>query len=125
MADYKTSTELKSLQSQIAKLTAESDVMSKEVSEKQAALSAVRNKLSALQFQYNDILTKQTAKEPIVSEHAILRYLDRIKGVDMELIVNEIMDEKTKNTIKFMKNGKINRGNYTIVVRDSVVVSIT
>jgi hypothetical protein len=125
MTNYKSSTELKSLKTQIVKLTAESEVMGKEVSEKQAELAKIRNKLNAIQTQYNTLLEEQTEKEPIVSEHAIIRYLERVKGIEIDPIVTEIMDANTKAAIKFMKNGKINRDTYTIVIRNSVVVSIT
>lgn len=125
MPDYNTPAELKSLTNQIAKIEADIEIMTSEISNKQKELSKIKNKLSDLKKRHDELIDNSLTHEPIVSEHAILRYLERVNGVDIRVIIDEIMDDTTKSTIKFMKNGKIKRDNYTIVVKNKVVVSIT
>lgn len=125
MPDYNTPAELKSLTNQIAKIEADIEIMTSEISNKQKELSKIKNKLSNLKKRHDELIDNSLTHEPIVSEHAILRYLERVNGVNIRVIIDEIMDDTTKSTIKFMKNGKIKRDNYTIVVKNNVVVSIT
>lgn len=64
------------------------------------------------------------APEPIVSEHAMLRYLERIKGVDLEAIREEILGDGTAASISFAKTGRIKKSGMCLVVKDNVVVTI-
>lgn len=124
MSTHTIAAELKSLKTQLAKLEARRDIINKEIADNQAELSKINSKYKTLRTQYDELTTTTAVKDPIVSEHAIIRYLERVKGLDITEISNEIMDEKTKNAIKFMKNGKINRDEYALVIRDSIVVSV-
>jgi|688.fasta_scaffold480146_3 chromosome segregation ATPase len=124
MSTHTIAAEIKSLNTQLAKLEARRDVINKEITDNQSELAKINSKYKTLRARYEELTNPKSVKEPILSEHAIIRYLERVKGLDIAEISNEIMDEKTKNAIKFMKNGKINRDEYALVVRDSVVVSI-
>jgi hypothetical protein len=116
--------ELKSLQVQITKISAESEIMLKELRDRQKQYDTHINKLAHLK----DKLTKlqKSHEEPIISEHAILRYLERVDGIDLETVKQKIMDEKTKSLVKFMGgNGKITREGFKIIVKNNTIITIT
>ena len=62
--------------------------------------------------------------EPIVSEHALIRWLQRVEGVNLDKIRNEILDEKTIQSIKFAKNGSITKNGVKIIFRNSTIVTV-
>lgn len=64
------------------------------------------------------------ASQPIVSEHAILRYLERVKGMDIESLKNEILDHKTVEHIKFAKNCNIKKATHTLVVKNNTIITV-
>lgn len=45
-------------------------------------------------------LSQYTDKDPIVTEHAILRYAERVLNLDTDDIVEKILTQKTKDLIK-------------------------
>jgi hypothetical protein len=61
----------------------------------------------------------------VVSEHALLRYLERVKGMDLNAIAAEILDDKSKELIEFAQgNVTLKRPDYRVVVKDHVVVTV-
>lgn len=60
-----------------------------------------------------------------VTDHAVLRYLERVHGVDVESVRRAILTPENKALIKRLKNGKFPLGHGLIaVVKDEVVVTI-
>jgi hypothetical protein len=78
------------------------------------AVRTLRNKIEQLQ---------KSTSEPVVTEHAMLRYLERVHGLDLENIRQAILDESTTKHIKFARSGKIKRDDGTIVFQNNVVVT--
>lgn len=62
-----------------------------------------------------------------VSEHALLRFFERIEGRDVEAIRQQIMDPSIKELIKVLsKNGTYpHPDGYSVVVRNNNVVTVT
>lgn len=65
-----------------------------------------------------------TVKEPIVTEHAILRYLERVMGIDLRSIVDKILTRENKELIRFSGNCTIEDGRYKYIVKNHSVVSV-
>ena len=64
--------------------------------------------------------------EPIITEHAYLRYLERAKGIDLNELTVEILSAKTIAAINLLGSCKIPIGNgLVLIVRNRTVVSIT
>jgi len=62
----------------------------------------------------------------IVSEHAILRYLERVGKLDIESVQKQILTKEVENQIGILNgNGKISIDGYTIVIKNSVITTIT
>lgn len=70
-------------------------------------------------------LTSATAK-PVVTEHAILRYIEIQFKIDINEIKNKILSEETLVTLKTLglKTGKIKTDDFTIVIKDNQIVTL-
>lgn len=60
----------------------------------------------------------------IVSEHAILRYLERIEGLDLKKIQGKILTKEVRAGHKALGNGKFPEGNFQVVIKNNVVVTV-
>jgi hypothetical protein len=61
-----------------------------------------------------------------VSDHAIIRYLERIKGVDFEILKKEIVDDSMMKFInKLGGSGKFPKSDdFEVVVRNYKIITI-
>jgi ABC-type lipoprotein release transport system permease subunit len=114
--------ELKGLQVQLKQaeaLVSTSEIETKSCQKREAE---ARRQLKSLQERVKQLEANNA--EPIVSEHAILRYLERVKGIDVEAIKQEILDENASKHIKFAKNGTLKRAAYSLIFRNNVIVTV-
>jgi hypothetical protein len=116
--------ELKGLQVQLAKETAASrvakdelDIAKRKFDQSNAICKSLKARIAALE-------ALATQKEPIVSEHALLRYLERVEGVNLDAIRQKILGEGTGDSISFARTGRIKKKNVTLIVKDCVVVTV-
>lgn len=94
-----------------------------------AEISALDEKISAEQRDLNAIdrqivKLKEKNKAIMISEHAILRYLERVKGVDIEAVKKEMMPEAVVKTIQALGPGEYPVGTHSVKVKDNTVVTI-
>jgi hypothetical protein len=70
-----------------------------------------------------------THREIVVSEHAILRYLERVAGVNLDEVREKILSPSVRKYIdelgsgKFPQNGS-ETGKYRVVVKNRVVTTV-
>lgn len=118
-----TSEQLKALQvratkagEELAQIRAEQQEINRRYSEASARLSAINGDIAKL---------KEAATEPIVSEHAMLRYVERVLKVDLGAVRAAILTARNVATINFVRSGKVPLGDgITLVVKDRTVVSV-
>jgi len=113
--------ELKGLQTQLTKVEGEIKALKQEqaaLSEKQATASNQRRSL------LSRITELKQDGEPIVSEHAILRYIERIMGVDVDRIKTTILSPKIVEYINTFRSGTFPCDGFKVVVKDRCVVTI-
>ena len=62
----------------------------------------------------------------IISEHAIIRYIERVLNIDIEDITNKILTEEVKKQSEVLGNGtySVNEGEFRVVIKDGVVVTV-
>lgn len=85
-----------------------------------AVISDLRTELNAL----NASIASLTTSTPIVSEHAMLRYIERVYGVSLAEVADAILTPQNRNLIKFAGNCKIKAADMTFIVREGCVVSV-
>lgn len=87
----------------------------RELSTKNRELNEVNAEIEAARSQ----------EPPKVSDHAVLRYLERVKGVDIESLKNEILSEPVLKMVKTLGgNGKYPNSGFKLVMKDNTVVTI-
>ncbi len=117
------STKLKALQVRLNKLKESIETSESEVKSMTNNLNKLKSQRGNLEVEIKSLTTSN--KNLIVSEHAILRYLERVMEYDLSLIEQAILSESLKASYKTFGNG-----NYPVsdgvraVVKDGVVVSI-
>ena len=122
--------ELKSLQGRRDKMRQVISICESEVRDKHKELSQKNKELNDKRKQLNLILKnikdiEDRRKDVVISEHAILRYLERVKGFNLEDIKNEMLDVTTKDTLKVLPVNKIKCAGYNLIVKNNVITTVT
>lgn len=106
------SSDLKLLQRRKTLLTIDRDELESKILSVNKRIENVNKEISAL-----------TARDMIVSEHAILRYLERVVKVDVEEVKRRVLTDDLKGRI--LDDGLYpNPEGFRLVVRDGVIVTI-
>ncbi len=80
--------------------------------------------IAKLQSQINNLVIKQP-EGIVISDHARIRYLERVKGVNMDGVDKAILPEESAVIAKELGDCKINTpGGFKSVIRNSVVVTV-
>jgi len=113
--------ELKRKQTEITKKAEQVETAQLAIREAQRIFEQKRNELKAL----NSELEKMQ-QEISVSEHALLRYLERKYNLDFDEIINEILLPPLRSQIESLGSGTypLNRS-LRAVVKNKVVVTVT
>ena len=113
--------QVKGYKTQISKLEAEVSVVKQEIKIKRDELQRKEKHIAELHAKIKKLQNKGGLK---VSEHAIVRYLERVKGIDMEQLENEIANDQVKELVTKFKQGTFPAGNFSVVVKDNTVITI-
>ncbi len=114
---------LKQLQTRKAKLEVDVAMLKEESKAAQRKFSEAASQLESVVQQIESM--KEKRQSVTVTEHAVIRYLERVKGLDLAEIRREIMSDETEAMVRAMGNGKypIHSG-VKAVVKDMCVVSV-
>lgn len=114
--------ELKALQSRLKDAQAEEQTARDKLNRVAKELGDAEDRRAAIERSIRELT--EAAKEPIVSEHALLRYIERFMGVDLESVRRAILTENAVKLIRFTKSGKINTDGRRLIVKNGTVVTI-
>lgn len=86
----------------------------------------VNNDLHAIGLELKDITQRLKVHHgDIITDHALLRYLERVRGIDIEAVRKEILSERVMGVIRQLGSAKINLQNgCRAVVDHGVVVTV-
>ncbi len=112
--------ELKQLRTRLAKAEAEANSAKEEVRLAQKREADARKLCGELKQRINQI----EGKAPIITEHALLRYFERVLGYDLEAVANGLLTDQVKAVIAEMPNGKIPSVGCRLVAKDGVIVTL-
>ena len=121
--NIKETQELKRLHTYESKIKAEIDEI---LLEKRTCESRLTNAYQRYQNVQRQIEALKKS-DPIITEHALLRYLERVKGIDLGQIQKEIMTEYMIDMIKRIHSGKIpipGMNGVRVIVRNESIVSV-
>ncbi len=66
----------------------------------------------------------QQRTEPVVSEHALLRWIERVEGVDLEALRKHILAGGAAASINFAVTGSVFKEGHELVFKDRVIVTV-
>ena len=101
-------------QDEIAHLKKEQKLINQEIHLKLQQLQSLDKEISKL-MQSNTLT---------VSEHAIIRYLQRVYKLDLKKIEQEILTDDIKKQVKLFGSGTFKSEDFSVKVKDNVVVTI-
>ena len=117
-----TSQELKGYQSQLARAMAEAVRAHGELEAAERRVKAQDLEISMIQAKIRKL--QEESADPIVSEHALLRWMERVNGVDMDALRALILDEATRNAIKFAGSGKVFKSGHALIFKNNTIVTV-
>lgn len=119
----KKSQNLKFLQTKLSKLQSQREILLKEVNEKQKGLTTLNKEIKTIQANLDDL--KENSNDLIFSEHSILRYIERVMGIDMEALKEKILpkDERLK-ILKTSKSLTYKKDGLSFKIKDGVILTI-
>lgn len=100
-------------------LQEESAALNQKISAEHREMSGIDAKISQLQAK-----AKNQTKTVLITEHAILRYLERVKGVDLVQVKKEMVPDLVTQQIRAMGNGEYPVGTHSVKVKDNTVITI-
>lgn len=115
--------ELKGAKTYLAKLQAELATLNRERAALDQRIAKARGQIQQ-QEKLIKSLKEATDDGPLVTEHALLRYLERVEGIDLEAVRKRMLEGR-EDAIRTLGSCKIKAENgVTLVVRDGSVVSV-
>lgn len=111
-------TVLKQLQSRRRSIVSSLSTAKNVAADKQRECDKICRQLTEVDRSIDEL----TTKEIIVSEHAILRFIERIENMDINSISEYILSQVGKKST--LSNFKIKHDGVTYVVRNRVVVTV-
>lgn len=114
--------ELKSLQGQRDKTRQIINTYEEDIKKKNLELKEKKIELNEIMTAIKNI---ENNNDVVISEHAILRYLERVKGFNLEDIKNEMLDARTRQSLKVVPVNKIKRDGYNLIIKNKVIITVT
>lgn len=115
---------LKQFQSQLNKLEVEVESIKSEISLKNKEMNLKQKSIQELREKIQTLGKKKT---PIISEHALLRYLERVQGIDLTAITSEILTPSLLELIdRLGTSGQypVKEKGFSVKLKNNVVVTI-
>lgn len=119
----KNSTELKGLETRYKEIETKRNLLIKEIEEKQQQSTIMRKQLVILKGQIESVKQKSDGKI-VVSEHSMLRYIERVLGIDLKTIEDKILSDEEKDTVKTLGNCTYPKDGFKIKIKDNTVVTV-
>lgn len=116
--------ELKALKTQYNKLSAEYNTAKEDVERTMEISANIKKRLNDLRIKIEEI--QSNSKDIIVTEHAQLRYIERVIGIDLVELKEKILPKETRELIDkaLRANGKYPAGEHRVVISDKTVVTV-
>lgn len=130
----KLQTETRQLRSKIGQIEADKREITKELKTAKEKVSSIQGELTAKDreiAQATKRLTEieksingKTGNQVVVSEHAMLRYIERVLGIDLEELQQKILPPGNADAISSLGDGTYPIGEHRIKVKSGTIVTV-
>lgn len=116
------SQELKQLQIRKTRLEVELNSLVKEVQEMETRCDTISEKIAELDQKMKRLKDSGI----VISEHAFLRYFERVLNYDLGTVRGKIISEAVEDQVKVVGSGKFCiEGEHYAIVKNKVVITVT
>lgn len=105
----------------ISALESEGLALTTRMVQDKAYLNQCRQRIAKLSAQ---LAAQEQNKEVKVSDHALLRYIERVMGADLDKFRAAILTEQNRKAIEFAGDCTIKSGGVEFVVKNRTVVTV-
>ena len=84
-------------------------------------LQFIENSLHKINSEKQQLIK---SNEVIVTEHALLRYVERVLKIDLEEVKTQMLPDKTLEAIRICRTGKFPVNDFKLIVKNGVVTTI-
>ncbi len=120
----KSSVRLKALETQLSDAKAKKSMVLSQIEEKQRVCSKLKKEIRAINLSIEQLKNKNQGKT-IISEHCMLRYIERVLGINMQEIEQKILSESDKINIKNLgQNCTYSKDGFKVKIKDGVAVTV-
>jgi TolA-binding protein len=114
---------LKGLRTQETRVRGQLDQLKQDQAKVSREITTLSEQLKNIQTEIESL---KSPEEILITEHAILRYLERVKGIDIEAIKQEILPKNVRDQAMVLggSSGKYPTATHTVIVKTGVVVTI-
>lgn len=123
MSKIETDREIKGLSSQLS--IKKADLSTAMVAAHQAnnLVESFKRDVKALEKSIEALKAKDDNSAIIVTEHALIRYLERIYKIDIDGVKKEMIGG-SEQAIRFAGDGEIKKPSFTLVVKNKTIVTV-
>ena len=117
------STKLKSAQVRLGRVVENISTVEADIKALQSNLQKLKSQKSKVQSEIDQLTSSDGGL--IVSEHALIRYMERVMDFDMSLIAGAMLEDQLKSAHQKLGNGTypLSDGN-KVVIRNNTIVSV-
>jgi predicted RND superfamily exporter protein len=110
----------------LKQLLVSKDKIQKEISNIDITINEFNKKKVIKQKELNEIQQNINKMMPeiVITEHALLRYFQRVLGYDLEEIKNKILPDKAKEDISKLNTCEYPVEGFKLIVKNNVIVTI-
>ena len=113
---------IKALKSQLSTLKQDASALSSEIRDKQIQLKVKTQQIRKKEEEINKLEFNGNIR---VTEHAMLRYLERVKGIDLDKLEKEIITEEVINMVKVLGgNGSYPNNGVSLKMKNGTITTI-
>jgi len=113
---------IKGLRTQITEMQGDLEALKIKMTDAQRDFQAKNNRIEALKTKINLLSVDKT---PRVSEHAMLRYFERVLEIDLKTIEELILNEEVLSMVDVMGgNGGFPNTNFKVLMKNYTVTTI-
>lgn len=112
-----------SVSEELAQLKHEATALLSEISRDASALDKKKAKYSKLSSQIRSLKQTRSPDNPQVTDHAVLRYLERVKGFDIAAVRKEMLTPEVTSAIR-VGAVSLKRDGVEYVLQDGMVITV-
>lgn len=105
----------------VAGLQAESDRCESAIGEAERIIADLKARLAEVRAEIARRM--RPSPEPRISDHALLRYMERVMGVDVDAVRSEILNEKIKAALK-MGATAVTVNGVKMIAKEGTIVTV-